>query len=366
MKIGDKVRFLNEVGGGVVAGFRDKQTVLVTDDSGFDIPVLVSDVVVIDTDDYNLERKPAPAPQTPASAQRPKHPDTYIEHKEEDIADKPITFRPKPLERRGGDVLNLFLAFVPAGVVQQGSVATAERFEAYLVNDSNYYLQFVLMKGEGRAYAVRHGGLVEPNTKLLLETFRHEQLPEWERLAFQGFAYKQDHSFLLKPTLDVALRIEGAKFYKLHTFVENDFFDEAALLFDIVRDDQPARTLCLDPATLKRAMVEKQDAPRPTRQPARKTDPNEPLVVDLHADELLETTAGMQPKDILDYQLRTVRETLDAHQRHRGTRIVFIHGKGNGVLRQEIIKELRAHYKAARYQDASFQKYGFGATLVIL
>ena len=38
MKIGDKVRFLSEVGGGIVSGFQDKDTVLVRDEDGFDIP----------------------------------------------------------------------------------------------------------------------------------------------------------------------------------------------------------------------------------------------------------------------------------------------------------------------------------------
>ena len=38
MKIGDKVRFLNEVGGGIVVGFEGNKTVIVQDESGFDIP----------------------------------------------------------------------------------------------------------------------------------------------------------------------------------------------------------------------------------------------------------------------------------------------------------------------------------------
>ena len=58
MKIGDRVRFLNEVGGGIIAGFPSKKTVLVTDESGFDIPVLVTDVVVVETDGYNIVRTP--------------------------------------------------------------------------------------------------------------------------------------------------------------------------------------------------------------------------------------------------------------------------------------------------------------------
>ena len=58
MKIGDKVRFLNEVGGGRVAGFQGKNTVLVEDADGFEIPMLITECVVIDTNDYNIPVKP--------------------------------------------------------------------------------------------------------------------------------------------------------------------------------------------------------------------------------------------------------------------------------------------------------------------
>ena len=50
MKIGDKVRFLNEVGGGIVSGFQGKNIVLVEDQDGFDIPVNINDCVVVDND----------------------------------------------------------------------------------------------------------------------------------------------------------------------------------------------------------------------------------------------------------------------------------------------------------------------------
>ena len=58
MKIGDKVRFLSEVGGGIVTGFQGKDFVLVEDADGFDIPMPRRECVVIETDDYNMKRKP--------------------------------------------------------------------------------------------------------------------------------------------------------------------------------------------------------------------------------------------------------------------------------------------------------------------
>ena len=56
LKIGDKVRFLNDVGGGTVTGFQGKDIVLVADADGFEIPTLVSEVVAVETDDYNIAK----------------------------------------------------------------------------------------------------------------------------------------------------------------------------------------------------------------------------------------------------------------------------------------------------------------------
>ena len=69
------------------------------------------------------------------------------------------------------------------------------------------------------------------------------------------------------------------------------------------------------------------------KKPAPKAAPSaprrdEPLVVDLHASEILETTAGMSSADIHDYQRDYFHRTMQEHIRERGRKIVFIHGKG--------------------------------------
>ena len=107
------------------------------------------------------------------------------------------------------------------------------------------------------------------------------------------------------------------------------------------------------------------------KKPAQKAAPSaprrdEPLVVDLHASEILETTAGMSSADIHDYQRDYFHRTMQEHIRERGRKIVFIHGKGDGVLRASIERELRRKYPTCRFQDASFQEYGYGATQVTI
>ena len=56
MKIGDKVSFLSETGGGVIAGFQGKNIVLVEDEDGFQIPTPINEVVVIGNDDYSIAK----------------------------------------------------------------------------------------------------------------------------------------------------------------------------------------------------------------------------------------------------------------------------------------------------------------------
>lgn len=357
MKIGDKVRFLNDVGGGVVSGFQSKDIVIIRDADGFDIPTLARECVVVNTDNYNIARPTAEAPDAKQTR--------TAETADDDPADRPVTFRPAPVERRGADAINLYLGFVPADARRLPDTA----FEAYVVNDSNYYIRLAVCRQEDGGLALWHEAEVEPNTKLFLEEFRHDALAAIERLSVQAFAYKRGRNFSAKPAYSLTLRVDGTKFYKLHTFGPTEFFEEPALLIDVVRDDRPARGVNVNAEQLKEAMTTPARSERPQRQPARVAaadDPKQPLVTDLHAAELLDTVAGLQPRDILDYQLKVFRETMDRHLCAKGRRLVFIHGKGEGVLRNALIRELKAHYGRCRYQDASFREYGFGATMVTI
>lgn len=363
MKIGDKVRFLSEVGGGVVSGFQGKDMVLVEDADGFDIPMPIKECVVIDTDDYNMKRKPAaPAPKPGGGAEKAKGASAKVRPDEEDEDERPVTYR--PAERKGGDVLNVMLAFVP----QDLKAISATAFDAYLINDSNFTLYFTYLTAEGSNWRVRSHGRVEPNTKFYIEEFDRSVLNELERVAVQFVAFKDNKSFLFKPAVSVELRIDTVKFYKLHTFCQSIFFEEPSLIYDIVKEDVPAKQVFVSADDIKDALLQKKgperkEGGRPQPKPRTK---NEIIEVDLHAHELLDTTAGMSNSEILNYQLDVFRKTLEEHKSRKGQKIVFIHGKGDGVLRKAILQELKYRYKSYESQDASFREYGFGATMVVI
>ena len=380
MQIGDKVRFLFETGGGIVKGFQGKDIVLVEDENGFSIPMLIRECVVIDTNEYNFEKKSvkketaSPNPSQGGGFQASQNKSVFSQAASNTTAmsESPLLGRGRgeasyrPMERREGEKLNVALAFVPVDIKQISTTI----FEAYLVNDSNYYLSYLYASVSAGGMKLRAQGIIEPNTKLFIEEFGREHLNELERVNIQLFAFKEEKNYMKKPAVDVELRIDTVKFYKLHTFnTDSPFFDEPALIYDIVRDDRPVRQVYVEADDLKEALMQKKyEDSRPNRapQPARKQKADNTIEVDLHIHELLDNANGLSNSDMLNYQLDVFRKTMDEYRGKKGQRLVFIHGKGEGVLRNALLKELKSKYGSCISQDASFREYGFGALLVIV
>jgi len=215
-----------------VAGFQGKNIVLVEDADGFQVPMLMTEVVVVGEEDYGTkhlievrgDRKEEIEIRDKQSGQ---------ETVQTDSENKPITFKAKPVERRGGDRLSAYLAFVPMDMKE----LTQTRFESYLINDSNYYMRYVFMTGENNAWTVRAEGELEPNTKEYIEEFGREDLNGLEHCCVQLIAYKREKPFMLKPAVNAQVNVDTVKFYKLHAFRENDFFEQPALIYTIIEND---------------------------------------------------------------------------------------------------------------------------------
>ncbi|MDE6296161.1 MAG: DUF2027 domain-containing protein, partial [Muribaculaceae bacterium] len=198
-------------------------------------------------------------------------------------------------------------------------------------------------------------------------------------------AYKADKPFELRSPIDASRRIDLKKFYKTHCFRPGRYFDYPVLEFPLLTDGAKAQaanrttedlsdrldvteTYDESIAKLQNKFGGKNQKPV-KRQDNPADNPNKllPLIeVDLHINELVDTTAGMNNSAMLEMQLDVVRKTMAAHSRRIGQKIVFIHGKGEGVLRKAVLSLLKKEYPSATLQDASFREYGFGATLVTI
>ena len=85
--------------------------------------------------------------------------------------------------------------------------------------------------------------------------------------------------------------------------------------------------------------------------------------VDLHIHQLTDSTKGMTNFDMMNLQLDTARRQLEFAIRKRIPKMGFIHGVGEGVLRQEL-ETLLGRYNNIQFYDADYKTYGIGATEV--
>ncbi|MFC2118222.1 Smr/MutS family protein [Bacteroidota bacterium] len=89
--------------------------------------------------------------------------------------------------------------------------------------------------------------------------------------------------------------------------------------------------------------------------------------VDLHINNLIDEYVGLTNTEIIEIQINHFRIALENAMKDKAEKIVFIHGIGNGTLKNSLRKELETRYnKSCSFQDASFREYGYGATLVFI
>lgn len=395
MNVGDKVRYLNSVGGGIIR--RIDGRIAYVEDDGFETPVLVSELVVVlpaghegpksgarllfdqEAYDNGRSKKAAPRKEEAAPSKETANPAAAVQ------PEKP---RQKPVETDYGNRISLSLAFEPTNLKS----LSESRFNAVLVNDSNYHLLFSFLSRDSSApgWKLRYQGSVEPNELIDLGVFTHENLGSIEKVAVQAIAFKDEGDFELKFPVNATVRLNLTKFHKLHCFRPGKYFDDPVIEIPLVEDDKAADSHETEEAAL-RALQKKYEAAiereikaekrneekkdgkpsAPSRLSQAELDARNPhkllplIQVDLHMSELTDTLAGMSNSDMLNMQLDEVRKTMYAHRLRKGQKIVFIHGKGDGVLRKAVRDLLRRDYDCD-IQDASFKEYGFGATLVTI
>jgi hypothetical protein len=357
-RAGDKVKFLNDTGSGEIVSFIDKKTALVMIEDGFEVPVLLTDLVVEAGVYYETDDEPVIEDDSQVSAPARETGQSVQPHRASSgrSSQRPESGRVEP-EQEGGDPVEddeIVLIFVPG--------AERSDFKVYLANSSSYNLKYTLSRNVEGEQVLFGEGELEAGLKIYLGKYAPVNLQDEEAFRIQALFYNDRFYNHIKP-LDALIRHEVSDMYDSSNWQENDYFDEKAIVhvlhdWKIKKDPIPE----IDPEQIKKAMYTKGDV-KPEKKPAK----NEDLVeVDLHINELTDTPGTLSNAEILDLQLSAFRTALDSAILHKNRRIVFIHGVGNGKLKHELRRILDREYNRLRYQDASFKEYGYGATMVLL
>jgi len=340
IKAGDKVRFLDAAGGGTVIRIEGRLA-FVEDEDGFEIPVLISELVVVE--------KPESVTATDKQQE--------VEKPADDVSEETYEYE----EDEGGDedpIVHLaFLSGDKPGV-QSGSV----RME--LINDSNYFCYYIINEVGKNEQAINlHNGKLEPNTKLSLGKQLVTELDgqEWD---VQLLMFKTGKKFNPLPVIGKTMKLKGSKLMNENSYTENDYFDEKALLLPVLKGQLQRKMEELTADDIEKIKKKKEDSP--VRKKNRRRDEPGILEVDLHIHELLDDTRGLSNSEILSIQMDRFHSVMKENMANKKRKIVFIHGVGNGTLKTELRKALDRKYKGHYYQDASFREYGYGATMVII
>jgi len=88
------------------------------------------------------------------------------------------------------------------------------------------------------------------------------------------------------------------------------------------------------------------------------------MEVDLHVQKLTKAK-NLSNYEMLNLQVDTAKRQLNFAISKRIQKVVFIHGVGDGVLKEELMY-LFKNYENIKYYDADYQKYGLGATEVYI
>ncbi len=346
-KKGDKVRFLNDVGGGVVVRIIDAKMVEVLNDDDFEVPVLASELVKISSMEERVF----------ATEEEEEGVDFETFEEEEEVDEQPSE---SILYIEGNDELNVFLAITPDN----------DNYAVHLINDSNYQCQVMVSEKEFDQLSNIWNGRLESNRKQLIKVYQEKQLANFPTLNIQMLFFKFGKYEAIDP-LQKDVSIHPQKFYKKGSFVENDYFEEHAIIVKLNEEDLSESIEKLTPDELRKIKSEKSEqelmASHLSQKFKVKKEGSPIKEVDLHIHELLDNYKGLSNAEMLHIQMETFHKALnEGIKNHEVKKMVFIHGVGAGTLKNELRKALTNDYPQLYFQDASFKEYGFGATLVII
>ena len=133
-----------------------------------------------------------------------------------------------------------------------------------------------------------------------------------------------------------------------------------------IKDDKLMNRSLFSNASIENILSEKETKKRQNPPKISSKERSQPAMeVDLHINQLVKNSRGMQNHEMLNLQLETAKRRLEFAIQNRIQRTVFIHGVGEGVLKLEL-EYLFKRYDNIKFYDANYQKYGQGATEVYI
>ncbi len=283
-KLGEFVRFVEERCEGYITRIIDDSTIAVTDQDGFEIPVLASQVTRV----------------------HGKGPDEQSEN--------------APVQEAEFIANGIFLAAAP----DKKAVSVVH---IHLVNTSSYQLLVTLTTEKPHKFKGEFNGVIRPKSAVQMYSASLNELDQWPKFHLQILLFASEGTELKKPIV-FSEKFRAKDFSAAKK--SSEYLEQPAWMIQLDSDEP-----IIDPQKLKESFykpaAEKQQVENPGKE------------VDLHIEKLRDDYQFLNSSEILDIQMSYFRKSLDAAIVHKLSGIVFIHGSGNGTLRNEIYKIISKH-----------------------
>ncbi len=354
-KIGDKVNFLSTTGGGKVTKIIDSRMVMVEIEGGFEIPTLISDLVL----DYRSQPAPSKQQQAVDKVQKEVQGQQLLAQEQAEAARKSGLRRfAKEAEKEG-----IYMAFVPH---EQQWLLTGP-LDLVLVNHTPFEMLYTFTIKEEDKFVNVDFGQVDKYEKIVIETLSRDDLEYWLNGVVQAILTTETSDCVLLP-LNAPFSLRPGRFFKEGSYVPSGILGEKSVMICLSElialkhgdgDFSKIMKEGVGSQTAAKTLV-KQEAPIDKHKVA----PGE-AVVDLHIGELVDNILGLSSHDMFKIQTDYFKKMLDSAIAADYNKVTFIHGVGNGVLKNAIIEELK-NYQNTENRMASIAKFGVGAIDVMI
>ncbi len=346
-KVGDKVKFLNEVGGGTVISVIDHKMVKLETDDGFEMPVLTINLIP----DYR--NNPQVEPEKRKSAL--------------ELLNEPVVPEKSAISEINPwgtikEMPGVYLAYEP----QEQQWLLTGNIDVVLINHTGYELLYSLFLQQTETLQGVDFGSVPAHSKIVIESISRDDIEKWNVGAIQMLFHADEPKKIYMP-VHISLDIKANRFYKEGSFIANSLLQGKALMVNLV--SQMALTVASDQEAVKKynSDIASQQSKVQKDRPfiaKYKTVVGE-ATVDLHIAELVDNISGMSSHDMFTLQMDVFNKALYSGMENDYEKIIFIHGVGNGVLKNAIIKALD-NFEGVKNSMASISKFGVGAIDVII
>lgn len=324
MNIGDKVRLVHGKEEGIVYAFLPGNVVEIEIEDGFRIPVLKSEVVTI----------------SPVEQQRLIKPfENTISKPESEV------FRPnKPFSEKG-----IYLAFVSVN---------DKTLTVHLVNNTDWIVPYTAIADHGGQRQGLEGGALQARGSQKLTELQSKDFEIWPAFEF-NFLFYRAGNYSLPAGLTKRLKCKAQSFYKNKKLAP--VINKEAFVYQLDEENLKIQEMKIESEISAKQIQE--SMMRGSNSPSAPIEePNH--IVDLHIERLTIDFAKLSKEEIARKQINAFELNLDQAIAAGMQEITFIHGVGNGTLRDELHKRLSKNTHVEYFRDAQKEKFGYGATLV--